>query len=456
MSQSQDRTALIVLGMHCSGASALAEVLGHLGAALPKGPIGLTEMNAGGFFEADRITDLNERLLQQAERSWWDPRPVPLTWFSSSEAAALLDEAVATLEADYGNASLFVMKDPRICRLLPFWRTALGRFGAQALVVHMHSRALDVAASLTHWADHETDYGLVLWALHVLDAEKGSRDMRRSFTCYEALIDDWRSVAQGLARDLDITWPQETDQEKAAIDHFLSGDLQHLKAASAEDRTEPPLPPVVAELQDMLGSWVGGADPARDSDRLDQFRMALEISVPLFHPLAIRTIDLVGEINSMTGCIQAMQTEYAQLAEQLREAQANLADAAQEHKRCEEESVDLLQRLASMDRRLHVALIQLRHLTKQREREIKERLRLAIALDDPAAMADRLDVLTNRVERMKEEVSTAIAARDQARKEAQEALEWGRRREAELLGSTSWRVTSPLRALSRASLRLRP
>ncbi|MFD2817106.1 hypothetical protein ACFSYD_25970 [Paracoccus aerius] len=157
----------------------------------------------------------------------------------------------------------------------------------------------------------------------------------------------------------------------------------------------------------------------------------------------------------MTGCIQAMQTEYAQLAEQLREAQANLADAAQEHKRCEEESVDLLQRLASMDRRLHVALIQLRHLTKQREREIKERLRLAIALD-PAAMADRLDVLTNRVERMKEEVSTAIAARDQARKEAQEALEWGRRREAELLGSTSWRVTSPLRALSRASLRLRP
>ncbi|MFD2817105.1 hypothetical protein ACFSYD_25965 [Paracoccus aerius] len=178
-----------------------------------------------------------------------------------------------------------MMKDPRICRLLPFWRTALGRFGAQALVVHMHSRALDVAASLTHWADHETDYGLVLWALHVLDAEKGSRDMRRSFTCYEALIDDWRSVAQGLARDLDITWPQETDQEKAAIDHFLSGDLQHLKAASAEDRTEPPLPPVVAELQDMLGSWVGGADPARDSDRLDQFRMALEISVPLFHPL---------------------------------------------------------------------------------------------------------------------------------------------------------------------------
>ncbi len=170
-------------------------------------------------------------------------------------------------------------------------------------------------------------------ALHVLDAEKGSRDMRRSFICYEALIDDWRSVAQGLARDLDITWPQETDQGKAAIDHFLSGDLQPLKAASAEDRTEPPLPPVVAELQDMLGSWAGGADPARDSDRLD--------------------------------------------------------------------------------------------------------------------------VLTNRVERMKEELSTAIAARDQARKEAQEALEWGRRREAELLGSTSWRVTSPLRALSRASLRLR-
>lgn len=449
------QSALIVLGMHRSGTSALAGVLGHLGAALPKDLMAPAEMNAKGFFESNRITGLNERLLKQVGRSWWDPRPVPSAWFDSLEAAALLDEAVAALEADYGDAPLFVMKDPRICRLLPFWRTALDCFGAQPLVVHTHRRVLDVADSLTRWADYEAEYGLVLWALHVLDAEKASHDMTRSFTCYEALMDDWRSVAEGISRDLDIVWPQGPDQAKAAIEDFLSRDLQHFKATLAEDRSQQPLPPMITELQDMLGSWAGGADPAGDRDRLDQFRMALEITGPLFEPLALRTVHRAREVDSMIGRIQAMQAEHAQLAEQLGEAKIGLNRATHEQQRRDEENADLLQRLASMDRRMHVASIKLRQLTEQREREIRERLRLAIALDNPAAMSDRLEILTDRVESMKAEISTAIAARDQARKEAQEALEWGRRREAELLGSTSWRVTSPLRALSRAALRLR-
>lgn len=52
------------------------------------------------------------------------------------------------------------------------------------------------------------------------------------------------------------------------------------------------------------------------------------------------------------------------------------------------------------ERRQHVAWVQLRQLTEQREREMQERLRVAIALDDPNAMADRLDDLAERVERV--------------------------------------------------------
>lgn len=455
MTQTQDRTALIVLGTHCSGASTLAEVIGHFGAALPQGLAVPKGMNMEGFLEANHLNDLNERLLKQAERSWCDPRPVPSSWFTGPQAALLLDEAVAMLEADYGDASLFVMQDPRICRLLPFWQAALSRFGARSLAVHMHRKALDVAASLARQADHQTDYGLILWALHVLDAEKDSRGMTRSFACYEELMDDWQSVIQRIACDLGISWPQGDKQPKAVIEGLLSRDLLHLKAASSADPNEPTLPPVIAELQEMLGSWAGGADPARDRSRLDQFRMALEITGSLFGPVTIRTVNLVREVNSMTNCIQAVEAERAQLTKQLEEAQAALIRSGHDQQRRDEENADLSQRLVSLDRRLHVASVQLRQLTEQREREIKERLRLAIALDDPAAMSDRLEDLADRVESMKAEVSTAIAARDQARKAAQEALEWGRRREAELLGSTSWRVTSPLRALSRAVLRRR-
>ena len=97
---------------------------------------------------------------------------------------------------------------------------------------------------------------------------------------------------------------------------------------------------------------------------------------------------------------------------------------------------------------------------------MQERLRLAIALDDPNAMADRLDDLAERRRerdrlnaeaeamategaRLREDLATARAERDAAQR-------WGATREAELLASTSWRVTAPLRAVSRVARRLRP
>lgn len=59
MSQSNDaKTAIIVLGMHRSGTSALTGVLGHLGVALPQDLMAPTDMNAKGFFESNRITGL--------------------------------------------------------------------------------------------------------------------------------------------------------------------------------------------------------------------------------------------------------------------------------------------------------------------------------------------------------------------------------------------------------------
>lgn len=175
MASTRQQTALIVLGMHRSGTSALAGVLGHLGAALPQDLMAPSDMNAKGFFESNRITGLNDRLLAQAGFTWWDPRLFPATWFGTPEAEALLDEAVEVLRADYGDARLFVMKDPRICRLLPFWIAALDRFGARVRIVHTHRAAWDVAASLSRWAEYEPEFGLILWARHVLDAEADSR-----------------------------------------------------------------------------------------------------------------------------------------------------------------------------------------------------------------------------------------------------------------------------------------
>ena len=48
MTSTRLQTSLIVLGMHRSGTSALAGVLGHLGAALPQDLMAPSDMNAKG------------------------------------------------------------------------------------------------------------------------------------------------------------------------------------------------------------------------------------------------------------------------------------------------------------------------------------------------------------------------------------------------------------------------
>ena len=460
------RTALIVLGMHRSGTSALAGVLGHLGAVLPHDLMAPSDMNAKGFFESNRITGLNDRLLAQAGFTWWDPRRFPAAWFDTPEAVSLLDEAVAALRADYGDAPLFIIKDPRICRLLPFWRAALDRVGAQVKVVHTHRGPWDVAASLARWADYETDFGLVLWTRHVLDAEADSRDLARSFTCFQALMDNWRAVARQIGRDLNLVWPQGADRVAPAIEGFLSADLQHFKSTTTEGPNGQALPPMVSALQAMLDDWVHGNDPAQDRDRLDALRASLDESGPLFDGLALRTVHRAREVRHLMGSVTELQSnlqnavaqreaDKVRADEQLAEIRAALAHALDDTAR-QTEQIDIQAgQLVALDQQLHVASVQLRELTEQHTREMEERLRLAIAMDDPSAMSDSLSQLADRVEDMSRDAKVMQENFAKVVAERNTAQSWGIQREAELLASTSWRITAPLRALSHAARRLR-
>lgn len=195
---------------------------------------------------------------------------------------------------------------------------------------------------------------------------------------------------------------------------------------------------------------------------------------PLFDGLALRTVHRAREVAHLSGRVEGLRAEVAQVRQ-------DLTRAGLEAGRRDAEIADQAQRLVAMDRRQHVASVQLRQLTEQRAREMHERLRLAIALDDPDAMADRLDELADRVERataerhkerdrqqaeaeamategarLRDDLAKVLHSLAAARAERNAAQHWGTTREAELMTSTSWRVTAPLRAISRAARRLRP
>src|SRR5262249_50757363 len=119
------RQAVLVLGMHRSGTSAVARLANLLGTDLPKNilPIGIG--NELGHFEPARAVSLNEEMLQSAGSSWSSLFDVHPTWFQSIKAKHYIEQVRILIDREFESSPFFVIKDPRISLLFPIWRAAL-------------------------------------------------------------------------------------------------------------------------------------------------------------------------------------------------------------------------------------------------------------------------------------------------------------------------------------------
>lgn len=163
-----DRQLLCVLGMHRSGTSAVTQLLHRLGAAVgPELLDAMAGVNDEGFWEDSRIVALDERLLAAHGLRWQDCAPPGAA--DPATLAAIASEAHAHFAQHYGMA-LGVVKDPRQCRLLPFWLRVWREAGLDVVPVHVLRHPYAVAKSLQRRDRVPFEYGVTLWLLYTLEA----------------------------------------------------------------------------------------------------------------------------------------------------------------------------------------------------------------------------------------------------------------------------------------------
>jgi hypothetical protein len=221
------RKAILVLGMHRSGTSAVTRVIGSLGAQLPKNLMPANPANEEGYWESMDLYSLHEELFHDVGTSWDDVLPFPQAWFTSKEAQDFQRRILTVLRQEFGPARLFVVKDPRISRLVPLWLQVLRQFESEPSFVLTWRHPLEVAASLKTRDGLMTAHSLLLWLRHRVEAEKATRGQRRSFVSYDALLSDWRGEINRIGRELGISWLELTAERCAEIDTFLSAHLRH-------------------------------------------------------------------------------------------------------------------------------------------------------------------------------------------------------------------------------------
>lgn len=220
------KTALVVLGMHRSGTSSVAGALTLVGAAAPLTLMAPAADNPRGFWESDVVMSLDDTLLAEAGSSWND-------WRRISPPSAPDTRIADVLRGEFGDAERIVLKDPRMCRLFPAWRSTLEQAGYRTLIITPLRPASEVAASLQARSPISREQGLRLWLRHVLEAEVASRGLPRHFMLWSSFLADWRTEVALMNTRLGTALAPTANDNGAAVDAFLTTELHRQRDDAA-------------------------------------------------------------------------------------------------------------------------------------------------------------------------------------------------------------------------------
>lgn len=273
--------ALLLLGMHRSGTSALARLLDGLGVDFGRGHLPAGPANELGFFEKAQVADANERLLQALGlEGASDPRPLPPRWLGHPACGPIRAELAALLRADFADSPLWGVKDPRICRLAPLWIEVVRELGREPLFVHITRNPLEVADSLAARQGLDPRAAQLLWLRYVLEGERATRGHLRSFVTYEELLADWRGTAQRIGDALALAWPVDPQALSGEAEPALPGRLRHhVRDDQALSDSEGVSRWVATSYRALLGLREG-SEPT-SLRRLDRVRRNLEVATEL-------------------------------------------------------------------------------------------------------------------------------------------------------------------------------
>ena len=262
-------TCILVIGAHRSGTSAVTRTLGLLGAAEAARLLPANAANPTGYWEAEGVVAAHDRFLEAVGSRWDDPRPLPPAAFAGEAAQACRAALLRVLEAEFAGRPLFVIKDPRLCRLAPLLLGALEALGARPLVVSPIRAPAEVVRSLEAREGFSSLRCLALWLGAVLEAERLTRGLARTFVRMDLFRLDPEGAALALAGRLGCFAPNAA--ATVGIGAFWR------RTPPGDGAAVEPLDAPLASLAEPVYAWLlqasDGAEPG--PGELDAARAAL-------------------------------------------------------------------------------------------------------------------------------------------------------------------------------------
>lgn len=436
---------ILVLGMHRSGTSAVAGLLERAGAYLGEESELLpahAHDNPTGYWERSDVVAINDALLEANGYKWDQIAGLDPHRLSADEPRSSQRRIIAQLS---GSGKPWLIKDPRLCLLLPQWLPLIEHFAC--LVVVRDPR--EIAASMRDGprGAFTSHYIVALWEKYLRIALDELRGKHASFIAYSALLEEPGKQCRRLLSGLDsmgitgLQVPADT-----AIDIFIDSKLHrsrpkpHIQLSSKQQALLDWLLVQCAATQPQIVTDVPDSDSPDEA--LREFEKALTVRAErsLNEALHENTrqrqqleAGFAEERERFVREHNLSRTKVRELAIQLAKSRQELANTEQDLA-CSRESIAAAQN--------HVALLQTEN--GQYENRLSQ---LHIDLEQQSGLTARAVEETRtkqrRIEGLMETLTQTQSDTMRLRKHA-EGLE---ATVLALRSSWSWKFTAPLRVL---------
>jgi glycosyltransferase involved in cell wall biosynthesis len=255
---------IVVLGMHRSGTSAVTRGLQVMGVDLgDKLMPAIEDINAKGFWEDLDLYALNNELLSFLVSDWHHLAPIEFGDVKALKKNSYFVRAVELICQKVKNRAIFGFKDPRVAKLLPFWKEVFSCCQLDMSCVLAVRHPLSVAKSLAKRDGFDAEKNYFLWLGYVVESLSGTVGLRRVVVDYDKLMRSPEFEVNRIAKQLDLEIDLAELQNYSS--EFLDKALQHtvydLNDLSLDDACPPLVREIYATLLNLASDKIYLDDP---------------------------------------------------------------------------------------------------------------------------------------------------------------------------------------------------
>ncbi len=256
--EAPEKSIVVVLGAHRSGTSSIARSLQILGVELGERLMAPTPgVNEKGFYEDIDLNRINIELLRELDQDWHTLTLVSPAALQDERIDPLRIQASALLKSRISKADVFGFKDPRICRLLPFWQHIFKELQLNASYVISIRNPISVANSMQRIHGLPPEKTHYLWLEHVLPSIQLTKCYPRVVVDYDRMLADPEKQVRRIAKALRFDKRFDPDRLAEFQRNFLDKNLRKAFAEAKDVFEDPGIPKPVKSAFKVLKDIAG-------------------------------------------------------------------------------------------------------------------------------------------------------------------------------------------------------